>query len=241
MRTKTFKCSFLFFVINLTLIITGVSFAHHLWVEKEGDRFEVKWGHPPKADPYEPNKVKEIKAFNEKGKAIKFERIDEKDKVYLSTKVDISMITLSFEGGYLVTTPDGKKKITKREAEKSGIQIIDSFYSMQYAKGIFSCGENTLKPVGLKFEIVPLKNPCEIKVNDVLPIQVYFEGKPLEGVKVETSNHTEVGKTDKDGNSSIKIAEKGVQIILAKNKVATKNDPDADYLSYTTVLTFEVK
>ncbi len=231
----------LFAAIVIFLFLTVPGFAHHVWIEKENSTFRVLWGHPPEVYNYDPKNLKEVKALDSKDKEVTLLKKVEKDVVYLTSKSNVSILTALFEGGYIVTTPDGKKKITKREAEKSGVQIIDSFYSTQYAKGIFSCSQNIIKPVGLKFEIIPLKNPCELKVNDVLPIQVYFEGKPLEGVKVETSNHTDVGKTDKDGNLSIKVAEKGMQIILSKHRVATKNDPDADYLSYTTVLTFEVK
>ena len=103
----------IFPVMVIFLLLSQAAFAHHPWIEKEGDRFEVKWGHPPTAGPYEPGKVKEIRAFNKKGKEITLKRTDEKDKVYLSAKGDVSMITLSFEGVYLVSTPDGKKSLQK--------------------------------------------------------------------------------------------------------------------------------
>lgn len=160
--------------------------------------------------------MKEVKAFDRKGKEVALERKNEKDAVYLSSKSDVSIITVSFEGGYLVTTPDGKKKVTKRESAKAGMQIIDSIYSTQYAKGLISCSESITKPSGLRFEIVPLKNPCKLKPNKMLPLRIYFDGKPLEGATVETENDAEAGKTDKDGNFSIKITEKGMCIVLAK-------------------------
>ncbi|MFZ6017813.1 MAG: DUF4198 domain-containing protein [Nitrospirota bacterium] len=119
--------------------------------------------------------------------------------------------------------------------------MIDSFYSSQFAKAVFACSSTVTKPVGLRFEIIPLKNPFTLKDNELLPIRVLLEGKPLEGITIETGAHQEITKTDKDGIAKIKIERKGMQVILAKYRIATKDNPDADYLSYTTVLTFEVK
>ncbi|HAX93131.1 MAG TPA: hypothetical protein DCY25_04135 [Bacteroidales bacterium] len=230
-----------FSVIVFVLLFTRAAFAHHLWIEKEGDIFKVLWGHPPETSSYEPEKLKEAKAFDSKGKKVPLARKNGKDGVYLSSKSDVSMIAVTFEGGYLVTTPDGKKRLTKREAVKAGLQIIDSIYSSQYAKGLFVCSESTTKPSGLQFEIVPLKTPCNLKPNDILTVRIYFDGKPIEGAIVETGNHAEAGKTDKEGQFSIKVSEKGMHIILAKYRMPTKDNSDADFLSYTTVFSWVTK
>jgi len=229
------------FLIIVILLLAQAVFAHHLWVEKEGDRFKIAWGHPPKADPYDPDRVKDIKAFDLKGKEIPFTRIDEKDKAYVSTNADVSMITVSFEGGFLVTTPEGKKRLTKRAAQKASLQVVDSFYSSQFVKSLFGYSDAITKPVGMKFEIVPLKNPFTLKAEELLPVKVLFEGKPLEGITVEIGKHKEVGKTNKDGIADIKVTGQGIQVILAKHRVPAKDNPDADYLSFTTVLTLESK
>lgn len=217
------------------------AFAHHPWVEKEGNRFLIAWGHPPKVSPYEPKKVKDIKMFDLKGQIIAANSIDEKDKVYLTSTTDVSMITLSFEGGFLVTTPDGKKAMTKREAQKAGLQIVDSFYSNQFSKSLFGYSNAVGNPAGMKFEIVPLKNPLAVRDGELLPVKVLFEGKPLEGASIETGAHKEATKTNGDGIAEVKIMGRGLQVLLAKHRLSVKDNPDADYLSYTTVLTWEMK
>lgn len=230
--------------VLLTAIIVfcliSSAFAHHAWIEKERDRFIVGWGHAPKIDPYEPHKVKDIKAFDMKGRGIAISKTDEKDKVYLSSDADISMVSLSFESGYLVTTPEGKKKMTKREAQKAGLQIVDSFYSNQFAKSIFAYSDAVIKPAGMRFEIVPLKNPYLLKQGESLPIKVLYEGKPLAGAAVETENHKDAGKTGMDGIANIEISGHGMQVVIAKYRIAS-NDPDADFMSFTTVLTWDRK
>ncbi len=224
----------------LSLGFISSAFAHHAWVEKEGDRFIVGWGHPPKMDPYEPERVKDIKAFDLKGRELALTRTNERNKVYLFSNVDVSMITLSFEGGYLVTTPEGKKRMTKREAQKAGLQIVDSFYSNQFAKSIFAYSDAVIKPAGMRFEIVPLKNPYLLKQGESLPIKVLYEGKPLAGAAVETGNHKDAGKTGMDGIANIEISGHGMQVVIAKYRIAS-NDPDTDFMSFTTVLTWDRK
>jgi nickel transport protein len=224
----------------LSLSFTSSSFAHYAWVEKEGDRFIVGWGHSPKIDPYEPKRVKDVKAFDMKGKEVTLKRTDENDKVYLSSNADVSMITLSFEGGYRVTTPEGKKRMTKRDAQKAGLQVVDSFYSNQVAKSIFAYSEVVTKPVGMEFEIVPLKNPLSLKQGAILPVKVLYKGKPMSGITIETGYHKEAGKTDKDGIANIEISGQGMQVVIAKYRMPS-TDPDADFLSFTTVLTWVTK
>jgi nickel transport protein len=228
-------------IIVFLFILTHSTFAHHLWIEKENSIFKILWGHPPDVSPYEPEKLKEAKALDTNGKEVSLTRKNDKDMVYFSSKGNVSIIAVSFEGGYLVTTPDGKKRLTKKEAIKSGLQVIDSIYSSHFAKGLFAYTNGITKPVGLKFEIIPLKNPFILKTGEILPIKVYFDGAAVEGVTIEINNNKEIIKTDKQGIANVKISEKGQQFIIAKYRTPIKGNPDADYLSYTTVLTFEVK
>jgi len=231
----------IFFLMIITFFLAQTASAHHLWIEKEGGRFLVAWGHPPKIDPYEPNRIKETQGFDVKGKKVILEREDKKDKVYLSSKSDISMITLSFEGGYLVSTPDGKKRLTRREAQKSGLDVIDSFYSLQFVKSLFAGSDAVTKPAGLKFEIVPLKNPFALKADELLAVKVIFEGKPVGNIALEQGSHKEITKTDEDGIAHIRISKGERQSIIAKHRIVTEDNPDADFLSYTTVLTIDLK
>lgn len=227
-------------VVFLMVFGYQLAFAHLAWIEKKGNKFFVRWGDPPKIDPYDPKRVKKIMAFDSEGKEVSIERMEENDKVYLLPKGDISMITLSFEGGYLVTTPEGKKRMTKKEAQRQGLQIVDSFYNLQFVKSIFKHSNIVTKPTGMKFEIVPLKNPLSLKQSEILPIKVLYEGKPLSGIIIKTGDYKEVGRTDKDGVANIKISEQGTQIVIANHRIPS-DDPDADFLLFTAVLTWENK
>jgi len=225
----------------IVLLLAQSAYAHYFWVEQEAGRFRISWGHYPETGPYEPEKVNMVKAYDRHGKEIRIERKDGKDTVYIHTKSAVLMMTLSSEGSFLVTTPDGKKRLTKREAQKTGLQIIDAVYSYQFAKSLFGYSDEAARPAGMRFEIVPQKNPYTLKPGDILPIKVFFEGRPAEGVAIAINNEKDTVKSNKKGIANITISEKGMQIVSAKKRIPAKDNPDADYLSYTTVLTFELK
>ncbi len=88
-------------------------------------------------------------------------------------------------------------------------------------------------------EIVPLANLFELKAGDLLLIKVFYQGKPLSGADVEGGDHQRLSTTDREGVTKIPV-KKGHQLISVSIKVPLKNDPDADYLSLTSTLTFEV-
>lgn len=91
-------------------------------------------------------------------------------------------------------------------------------------------------------ELVPLKNPLALKVGDTLPFQVFYNGKPLAGAAVRAEGvEKDALKTDPNGRAEIVIKKKGFQIVVANQKTPTPKDPDADVLSETANLTFEVK
>ena len=90
-----------------------------------------------------------------------------------------------------------------------------------------------------QLDIVLLRNPFELKPGDQLPIKVFYGGKPIAGVEVEGRDHEMVSTTDKEGMARIRMS-KGQQLISVSHKEPIKDDPDADYLSLTATLTFEV-
>jgi hypothetical protein len=53
--------------------------------------------------------------------------------------------------------------------------------------------------------------------------------------------HREDLKTDKNGTAEVKIEKSGFQIITAGIKIPLKDNPNADVLSLSANITFEVK
>lgn len=225
----------------LVFIISFDAFAHDVWIEKRGNEFVVLYGHKDKQDPYDPSKIKEVLAYDSQGNPLPVKVIKQKDGASLSIKKQPFVITLFFDNGYWVKTTDGFKNISKREAEAKGMQLVEpARYSLKYNKSLIQWAEICTKPLGMKFEIVPKKNPFSLKKGENLYITVLYEGKPLEGAKIETWDHKELTKTDKNGMASVPV-ESGINVIVAKHFLPLKDNPNADVLSLSTTLTFEVK
>jgi nickel transport protein len=233
------KKALVFCVFVLIFILSIKVSAHDVWIEKKGNEFVVLYGHRDKHDPYDPSKIKEVMAYDSNGNPITVEVIRQKDTALLSPKGKASAITLFFDNGYWVKTTDGWKNISKRDAK--GMQLVEpARHSLKYAKILIQWAERFTKPLGMKLEIVPTKNPFLLKKGEYLLVTVFYEGKPLEGAKIETGYHKELAKTDKNGMASVPV-ESGINVIVANHLVPIKDNPNADIISLSSTLTFEVR
>jgi uncharacterized GH25 family protein len=218
--------------------------AHHLWIAKTDDGYEIARGMAPeRRDKYNPGRVKEFWAYGPNGPAIPAEnirRIDGSERVRFRVSEPVSMAGVSCDWGYRVNTTEGKKLMTKQEAEKAGFKVVGSFFSTQFAKVVFQDGDRVEKPIGMKFEMVPLESPTKVSPDGELAVRVLFDGKPMENVSIFSREGGE-WKTGKDGIGRVKPAAKGLNLLSARHKVPVQGDPDKDYHLYTTFLVFEVQ
>jgi uncharacterized GH25 family protein len=218
--------------------------AHHLWVLKTDAGYAVARGiAPERLDPYDPRCVKEVWAFCSGGRMIpagRIERINAPGQVEFRISETVSLMGVSCDWGYRVNTTKGKKLLTRQEAVKAGFVVINSFFSSQYAKVMFKETASIEKPIGMKFELVPLENPLKIREGGELPIRVLFDRKPLADVAILTKDDHEF-RTDMRGVGHIKMSEKGLQLFMARHRVPIQDDPNKDYHLYTTFFVFEAR
>lgn len=104
------------------------------------------------------------------------------------------------------------------------------------------------QPEGLWLEIVPEKSTCNLRAGDTLTFRVLFEGKPLARVSLAAGyegatghKYPVWGKTDKRGRLRVPFNRPGVWFVRTLHMVPAKNDPEADWQSAFSTLTFEVK
>ena len=226
------------FTIFFVILIYSSGFAHDVWMEKKEGKLIVQWGHADKTEPYDPAKVREVKAFDIWGKEIAVSLAKEKDSVAITPREEVAVVTLVFDSGFWTKTTEGFKNIPKKGVEG----VMESFHSLRFSKEILRWSDKLAKPVGMEFELVPLKNPLSAKFGGILPVKVFYEGKPLEGAKIYGGGkRKDALKTGPDGIANVVIGEVGNHKIGALHKIPLHNNPDADYLVRTTNLTFEVK
>lgn len=131
------------------------------------------------------------------------------------------------------------------ESAKPGREI----YS-KYAKaiGVTSITSDAYsKPAGLAIEFIPMLNPYEIRPGFTLPVQVWFRGKPAEGLTIEASNlsngevtRTVVGKTDASGQVLVPVPKNGLWKLHTIKMERRADTKEADWESFWCSLTFEM-
>jgi nickel transport protein len=227
--------------IAIIVICAQTVFAHHLWVSKKDDLYAVCRGLiSERLDAYDASKVVEIKAIGKDGSILPIHRQDENNGAFFKVDQDIAAVVVRCDWGHRVNTTQGKKLMTRQEAEQAGFRVVDSFFSTQFGKSLFAEGDEFTNPADIMFEIVPQENPFEKGAGEQLTVMVIFEGKPLADTSVYTEKGQEV-KTDQDGVAVIKIEKKGMQLISAGHKLPTAENSGLDYHMFTTFFNFEVK
>ncbi len=233
------------FAVLLLFPTSQLVLAHDAWIVSRDGKLAVIYGHGARHDPYDPQKLKDPKGIDSKGAAVPVEIMKYKENASLVPEGNAAIVTVLLDNGYWVKTTDGWKNIPKREAQKKST-VLASLMSRKYAKTLLTRCKALAKPMGMVLEIVPEKDPFSVKPGGSLPVKVLLNGKPLEGVVMRTgdaghSSSKKQVKTDKDGKASVPIAKPGVQAIFTSYKTPLKDDPDADDITLSASLTFDLK
>jgi len=224
----------LFLAAMMTIGVSAAS-AHDYWIEKRGDGYAAVYGHRDQRLEYDPASLKKVTVYSAAGKSLEFKKEVQSKAIIIRPSGSACLILADLESGYWSKTIYGLKNLPKRKATRP----VESFKAYHYSKSIVSSGEAAIKPVeGLRLDIVPLKQPLDMKTGDSLQLKVLFEGSPYAGASIE-GDHDKIGLTDKDGLIRVKI-KSGRQIYTVERRDPLKNDPDADFIATTTTLTFEV-
>lgn len=106
------------------------------------------------------------------------------------------------------------------------------------------------KPVGQRLEIVPLKNPAKVKVEEKLPLQVLCDGKPVKTTAVEATfagfSDKEYqykafsGRTDLKGIVQFIPLKHGYWIVNTKKELEHPDKAKADGVTLLSTLTFKI-
>src|SRR5688572_17003601 len=133
---------------------------------------------------------------------------------------------------------DLRKKLG--ETEKPGRER----YSM-YLKSIVLAGtpnDGYKRVVGMPIEIVPEKDPSQLKAGETLPVRVLFKGKPAANLQLFSASvgkpNKNIGKTDANGRLNVPVSKGRWRLHTIRMERITA--PDADWESFWATLTFEI-
>jgi hypothetical protein len=159
---------------------------------------------------------------------------------------------------------DGKVKVLRKPKDElpKGSRILESKFSLQFAKAIINVGEvdasdqGASTPIGHELEIVPLKNPIHLREGDYLPFRILFKGSPLRrpiadpeikatylGFSTGKDVFAWTGEVNAQGIAQVKLTRYGVwQIfVVHSHEPPPEMTGKADKVGYKASLTFEVK
>ncbi len=249
-------------------LLPGWAWAHSLWINAtryfvEPGRLRtvvyIGWGHAfPADDIPRPGLIKDAWLVRPGGGREKLRlreggfratalRLDREGTYIVAAELNPGFYTMALDERGRLHHILGPKTLAKG-------RVILSHYFEQYAKAVITVGKGSddfSRPVGQRFEIVPLVNPAGLKVGDYFPVKVLFEGKPASFCRVFA---TYVGFSTKeayayavtaglDGVARIRILHPGQWIVKAvlKRPPAPERRGKCDMESYTATLTFAVR
>jgi hypothetical protein len=142
-----------------------------------------------------------------------------------------------------------------REKAKKNDDLGRELYA-KFAKSILHLGspeeEVATKPIGLKLEIVPQRDPASVSPGEKLTLKVLFDGKPLSNAQlgivsdVAPGNAVEEGEpylttlTSFEGIASIPISSPGTWLVRLVHMIPAGDGKPHDWESFFSTLTFRV-
>lgn len=239
LKRHVFICTFLLILFAATAVQ-----AHDMWLEKKGDKVHLLYGHPGNTDPYPLSRITAMTGITDNAWKVALESREYKGEAFAYLNDRFAMLTVEFDNKYWYNTEeDGWRNFLTPEEVRG--TIIDEGRSYKLSKDILSWQPFMDKPIGQRAEIVPLKDPTRMKEGDMLPVMLYFEGKPMpaEGARISGTSdinieHPELINLKKAKAFKVKVGPAGRQIIIGKYE---KRLDDTHRVWFAFSLTFTTK
>lgn len=165
--------------------------------------------------------------------------------VYHSNPDEVVFETMEKFGSYL--KDEGLERFEKLHTELGKpLMKIRELYT-RCAKALVSVGGGgNDRPVGLPLELIAERNPYELGGTDnVLPVRLLHEGKPLEGATIKVFNEKDRKRhrrfiTDAEGRARVELPIKDRYLLAAVHMLAptASEQKKADWTSLWASLTF---
>ncbi len=242
--------------VSILLILTATSTqAHMLWFNtndyapdpEETVWLEIGWGHKyPRHEAINEGWIERVYAVDPNGQEVAVEKIFPAFYRFTPTTKGTYRIIANLKSGFLSITKKGHKLGSKKD-------VTDVVSCFQYIMNAMTLIEVGGKKDGFSrrseelLEIIPLKDPASLKLGDILPLKIMFQGKPLaetklqgtySGFKADGKNHWAVEKdSDSQGVVQVKLTSKGQWMFKTNHKTPYPDKTEADEHSYSTSLT----
>ncbi|MDL1981856.1 MAG: DUF4198 domain-containing protein [Deltaproteobacteria bacterium] len=242
--------------VSILLILTATSTqAHMLWFNTndyapdpgETIWLEIGWGHKyPRHEAIKEGWIEDVYALTPNGKKIAVEKIFPAFYRFTPTVEGAYQIIAKLRSGFLSITTQGHKLGSKKDVT----DVVSCFQYIMNARALIEVGgkkDGFSRRSEELLEIIPLEDPASLKLGDILPLKIMFQGKPLaetklqgiySGFKADEKNHWAVEKdSDSQGVVQVKLTSKGQWMFKTNHKAPYPDKAEADEYSYSTSLT----
>jgi uncharacterized GH25 family protein len=242
-------------VILLVAWMAPTAQAHMLWLNasqhytEPGETIwiEIGWGHKYPRDQFiSAGRIKKIYAVGPDGKESSVEMIFPSFYKFTPSAKGVYQIFAELSPGFSSITTQGHKRGNKKELKNV---VTCRRYRMNTKTFIQVGGTNLVNEIksnGL-LEIVPMKDLKNLKVGNVLPLKIMFNGSPLAGAQLYLANeryikdqeHSWVKEklSDSNGMVHVKLTEKGAWSFNVEHSTPYPDTTECDNYLYRTSLT----
>ena len=225
--------------LGLVAATAGVAAAHGVWLAERYGQTLLVYGHGAADDPYDPAKVKSVRAVDATGAALPAELIAHEGHAALELGEGTALVAVHFDNGFSSERADGSWVNQPKSA------VPDAKQAGRYVKhhvAVLRSGAPLAAQPDLALQILPLVDPVALSAGDELPVQVLFAGAPLEAAKVIVDYVNRADDppvlTDSKGEARVTVRNQGLNVLAVAHDVATPGDPDADKIGHFATLSF---
>jgi hypothetical protein len=177
-------------------------------------------------------------------------RVSNTDQFLAETVVQPKFIKLAAKDFNSYIHGEGLTQIEKQRAD-DGKHADDGreLYSRYSKPLVGKLSRDASQLLGHTLEIIPQRDPAELKAGETLQVQVLFKGKPLRNAQVSAvyENAKPAGheypvttRTDESGVAELKLDRGGLWYARLIYMEPAQNDPEIDWRSYFSTLTFSI-
>ncbi len=195
-------------------------------------QFIVRFADDGKPLPYPAAKLTRAWGYSADGKTLTLAQTPADGFVQVSAPPEASLLALEFDNGFYSRSTQGT--VNKPMNEVPG--AVSAVWAKKTGKYLLQWNAQAAKPVGLQLEIVPTSTVAP-KPGETITVQVLWEGKPIEGIKVSKSEHAPGEKTDANGRATYKV-DAGRNFVWTERRAKVAGDPRFDSLAAATNLIF---
>ena len=227
--------------LGLAILLSGARavFAHGVWIAQRAGEWTLVVGEGSADDAYEPSAATILEARDERGKAVTVGLRRQQRNAVLDRSEASAAVAASYEDGYWSQGADGSW-VAGRKSNVPG--AVRTGYYMMYTTTLLAPSRSPHRPYGYPLELVPLEHPMRLKKDQLLKVQVLFEGTPLKGARVVADYlgdpHAPPSLADDNGVAEVPLQANGLNVLQVSHTRPRKDPTEADEDGWSATLAF---